>query len=53
MNEILARQLQELPLARQPFLMWLETSWRGACKGQHLSGEQLQLQALPAQPYLS
>jgi hypothetical protein len=28
-NEILARQLQELPSPRQPFLMWLETSWRG------------------------
>ena len=29
LNEIFARQLLELPLSRQPFLMWLETSWRG------------------------
>lgn len=47
-NEIFATQLQELPLARQPFLIWLETSWRGACRGQHISGEQTQLQALRA-----
>ena len=48
LNEIFARQLLELPLSRQPFLMWLETSWRGACKGQHVSGEPVQLQALRA-----
>ena len=45
-NEILATQLRELPLARLPFVMFLETSWRYAARGQHVSGEEWQLQAL-------